>query len=800
MPLESAGFLAMYAWILAVVSVVAFGQVMRRQTPDLVELLCMSLAALVIGLACGVGTSLWVAERLRLVIVAPVCIAAMTAIAWAARALSERCDTPRPHPGVYGSSFSSKAVLLIMLAVAIFGFGRQFEYASAWGDIGSYIVAGQHYLRGGTLPFEFHSRALILSSAGSEHLHAPVGVIQPALKHGQYIFHALPGWPGLMALFALPNAGTSLLSILFGLSVGLFFFIARSLIGKDRPALLGTVLLATLPVAWFLSLYATAEMFTMTIVVSSLLLTLRARCNPVVVGLAAFAYGTVHISLFLVTPLLGGVLLLAGITCEAGLRPRIALAGVLASIGSVLAGLFGFAVSHRYSADIAQGLIHGQDWLLWAAYCLPLLGALPWALAKAGPGGMGAVQTIVDSVRRRAGMLGIAIVIVVIAAALVEAYLLGWTLHYYPASMSPLNSGSAMAAVVDKGLPSVAHLSMLSLAGATGVLGLLAFMILPFTWQKDDAPRHTELVVWLACAYLVIVYGLMHPIVTNNYYMSRYYLPVVTPLSLLAAVFLFRKWRVMRLAVVLIALGSGVFISILVGSGFFIGDKAFVQQVIARVGTAGNVYIDGSTWLQYLFSPALSDYGTADAAENRKPVGSGDQARLITDRQAIVGGISECLDYAQRRIPWQISYPLAPDVHNHRVCVVTANAVPSAIFNYSANHWLVDGATEFTLVAPSGGGKVEIDVESGGWWAGKPPFVADMAALHPRLHVCGTPFQVEEISPRRIRFVGTMAAPFCLAKLTTATFVPSLIGQGTDVRKLGVDLHAIAVRRIDRSD
>jgi hypothetical protein len=327
-------------------------------------------------------------------------------------------------------------------------------------------------------------------------------------------------------------------------------------------------------------------------------------------------------------------------------------------------------------------------------------------------------------------------------------------------------------------------------------LGLVAFFALPFAWIKEKGASISEHLVWILGACVVILYGVLHVDVTNNYYASRYLLPVAVPALLMLSVPWLKRWRVGAIyAVTLIGFVSLYYISALLGQGFFQGDRRFVKNIMKNVNVSSGVYVEGSTWLDYMLVPVLADAAGAPGKNGSSSGSAGlNPAQLITDASNVVGGYKTCYSYDQRRIPWQISYPLHPQIEEHDVCVV----VPSAVggMNLRGNQWLVGGEFSFIAVGSASRREVEIQFDSLGWWASKQPFISDRKAIKPTLLVCGNEFQLSRLTPKRVVFRGTMTVPFCHAVLKTGTFIPSAIGEGRDTRSLGIDIYAVRISEI----
>lgn len=776
-----------YIWSFIVLACVVIWQFARRLAATRFERLILSLAIDLLSIVVAIGLCLLVYGRSRLVVILPLASVSVAGLILVLRSRAAGLKEEWTKPSY------CRAVAVLALAVVIVGFGRQFQFASFWGDVGVYSMEAQHSLAGGAVTFDFDTSRLNIPPEDAKPL-VPNGMND--VPSGGHQFHALPTWPSVMALLGPSFDVAAILSLLYGLSIGLFYLLVREIFGDGLSVLLATILLAFLPLGWFLSLYATAEMLLLTISLATAYLYIKTDLNPVVLGLGMLAFGVVHISLFVISPIVGITCFLVAINSEANRRARVALGSVFGAAGGVIALWFATHVSREYAMDITTSSFGSRGYLIWVASASPLVGAVPFVLGLFGSGSLTVMRNVYGYCRRRAGIIGLAFCITILCVVAVQLYIMGWTSHFIPVSTSPYNSSSARVAYMNRGLISAAHHSMLSLMAAGAGVGLMAIFVLPFTWLRERSAPISEHLVWIFCTYVVILYGVFHVDVTNNYYASRYLLPVAVPALIMLGVPWLRRWRVGAVGVViLIVLVSLYYISALLGQGFFQGDRRFIKNIIKNVDVNAGVYVEGSTWLDYMLVPALADTVGA-TPRNGSSSGSTGQgpAQLITDFANVVGGYKTCYSYDQRRIPWQISYPLHPQVEEHDVCVVLPSAVGG--MNLRGNQWLIGGEFRFIAVGSADNREVEIQFDSLGWWASKRPFVSDWKAIKPTLLVCGNEFKLVQLTPKEVVFRGRMTAPFCHAILRTATFIPSAIGEGQDTRHLGIDFYAVEISEI----
>lgn len=750
---------------------------------NLVLVMAVAVIALVVGLALSLAAIGAVDDAVVTGTVAAYLVFA--ALASHRQVLAESRARP---VGVLGYRLFGVGLALCLGALL---FGRQFEYTSLFGDIGVYVNEAWHLRSGGTIPFQWNIQALDIGRNDAP-LPAPLGMINPAAE-GLWQFHALPVWPALMAVSRLPGDGLPLLAVLFSLNLILFYFVMEGLFHDARIAAATTTVLASLPLMWHQALYATAEMLLLAIVLSTAVMLLRLKDQPFLIGSGVFAFGVTHMGIVVLAPAIGMVLTLAAITAGKMARMGLARLGVACAAAAVASFELSGDLSAKYASDIVASMFGKKTYLAHVACLVPLLAVLPYVLRDVVNSRMYRVRAAVLYFDRNFAAVATATVVVAALCLLVQSYLIGWTDFYRPAEHSTLNSWSARVAYVNRGFFSLQHLSILNMVYATAGLGFLAFILAP----RHLARSRPQRLLWVFALYFVFIYGLYRVDIPNNYYGSRYFLPVLVPaLMAIAGFWLLRQRSAVYYYLILPVLALAFYFNgASIGAGFFSGDKAVRAFLAEQIGPGYRVLFLGGDWLKYHLYPVLLNRHVTRQGSGQP---AADEAIVITevteDASILVGGQAQCMAYRDRQIPWTIAYPTGPEVVDRKICVHRAGKVPISTHDFANNHWLLDGVEDFYLFVDPTKREVTVEIRSYGWWSSKPPFAADFSSLAPRLTVCGQEFERVSLAADRFVFKGRPARAVCQARITTNTFVPSEQGLGSDTRKLGADIHSISVR------
>ncbi|MDB2643184.1 hypothetical protein N9Y37_01915 [Luminiphilus sp.] len=656
-------------------------------------------------------------------------------------------------------------------------YGNQFAYTSLWGDIGVYVNVASHFLAGGHIPFSIDAVGIDLSS--NTPINAPLGMINPATEPNQFQFHGLPTWPGFMALFDLGVNGRAILSLLLGFSGYLFYHSAKAFSENDLVSFLIGILFLSLPIVWHQALYATAEMLLLTIVLATLVLVIHLKNGAIYSFIGIFAYGSTHTGALLVAPAIGAVLVASSLFSRSNQDRLFAITGILCAGAAFLAYSYALAVSTKYSVDISRG-VFGSIALCYLMCALPLVALTPYCWRLCSSRSYEALSNFARTHFKHAALI---FLIIAAISLFIKSYWLGWTTHYLPDAHDHYNSWSARAAYVDKGLISLTHLSFLNLALASGLLGLGAFLFAPFKGFSFDRNK----LLWAFTAIFVFLFGIYRVDIPNNYYSSRYFVPLLVPGLLLMLTAMKMSPRILFPLVFLAIAVATPFNAANVGKGFFTGEyelQHFLNQNLADKNS--QMFLLGGDWLKFLVYPGHLERNA------RKPTSKdGNHAYLISDStDSIVGGTKLCHRYIERRIPWKIAYPTEPEKIPRSVCIYQAESTLARTLELTGNSWTVNGRLEFFAVRPKHTSNAQITFNSLGWWNNN----NRIEKLEPSLEVCGEKFRLAELSPLRIVFEGPFRSVFCKASLSTATFVPKENGEGSDASRLGVDIYSINLK------
>lgn len=764
---------------IACVAGAAICVLLRKKGRGLIDCVAGAGAVVLLSMLLSGAISLMAVDRLDYRITITATLITIAIFAW-------QLSTTLSAPFEQERSWCDRVVGFVALAVAFLTFGRQFEYASFWGDIGIYQHAILHYSFGGSVTFPYQSLANSIASVPAP-LEPPAG-INPAGVTGYFQFHANPLWPAFAALCG----GSRVLAILFGLAIIQFYRVAIMLFKARFAAMLATMLLATLPLAWHQALYATAEMLLLAIATSTLYLAMSSRRGALWAAAGAFCYGLAHISVFLLAPLFAAILTVAAITGDGNKRMSAATQGIALALAVLGAVYLSTLLSIRYAADIFKSVSGGHEWLVWMACASPCIAALPWLVRKAELQGIPGPRESGEAIAKWLPTLSRWVVVAYALLAIAGIYVLGWTDKLVPEVNDIYNSFSARTVYVNRGLESLRYSGIVNLTMASAWLGMAAFVCTPFLLHKRGKEIGKEAtLVWLSAAYCVLLFGVLRLDIPNNYYASRYFLPLAVPALLLASVPILEKFAWARTASIAVGFCSLLYVSDLIGSGFFLRERQVKQMAITeQVSGRRNLYFLGSDWLRYMAAADLMRLNTESAAPGESE--GGNQAPLLlTDASHVIGGTGKCVENFFPEIPWQIEYPTKALLVQRRICTVEADGMGGV--GRWPNTWMENGKLAFVVVGGTSPNSAVVEIDSLGWWASQKPFANNLQALRPALTVCGEKFDLITMQPSKVRFAGTIRAPFCEASLQTSTFSPAAVGSGADTRMLGMDANAIRV-------
>ena len=420
-------------------------------------------------------------------------------------------------------------------------------------DVGVYAGRAIHHLEQGTLRGVIPGRAQLegelLRSFDRDNLHWIAdervrdraayylpGTYVPRADPNAFDFQFYPGWPLAMAqwagIFGLPELQRAGL-FAFGLAVLLFGLLLEDRV-KGLVHATGVALFASSPLLVFFSKYTTTEAFLLFLFLFTIHFLARGGSAGALLAASGFLLLVVtHVSTFLYVPL---VLLVGVAARRSGSRP-LALFSTLA-FAALLAGVpLGLFFSPTYVADvyaISFAFLPTADpgrAGLAAVLLLYLAGLAFSALAlRRAYGGLTTPRPFEMRPREEA-LLPRALRLLLLMMAgwtAYRGYQLGWTDRFVH---DPLNlaAWTLRSQYAGTGWKALLHLDVVSMALATGVIGLPALLVQAVWRPRRLCGSGREGFLLAAALWSLCVYTFFRVDTPVNYYASRYYIPVFVP-------------------------------------------------------------------------------------------------------------------------------------------------------------------------------------------------------------------------------------------------------------------------------
>lgn len=352
-------------------------------------------------------------------------------------------------------------------------------------------------------------------------------------QRSRFEFQFLPGWPMAMALWAGVFGVARLFDVLpalLALSIVLFGLILQRH-GRGFSAPIAALLLfCSSPLLLFFARYSTSEMFLLFL----FLFVLHFGTQPSalarqLVFAAVLLLGLSHASVFLYAPL---PLLVA---LEAHRRGDRRLGTLAAAVFAALLVALPLAVaaSPRYLHDVYA----------YAFGALPLAdpaGAGMVVVALVYAGGLAlsiAVRPGGQRPRWAAGRLAwpwlaAPVLAALLLATVLRAWQLGWTRRLAEQAHNP-GGWARRAEYVDRGFASLLHLNLVSMLMATALVALPVVLALALRRRRAMVASPFRALLLAAVLLSLGIHTLLRPDTPFNYLLSRYFLPVFVPCTLL---------------------------------------------------------------------------------------------------------------------------------------------------------------------------------------------------------------------------------------------------------------------------
>ncbi len=420
------------------------------------------------------------------------------------------------------------AWFLVIAAVYLCFADQRSEFIRMGSDAGVYCNYAKNMVATGGGRFESEYLVSPEKDLGLMSGWPAVGFFEDETSGFHYQF--FPGWPSLLALgmslFGRYNY-TYIMPIIGVLSIYWIFRLLRHWLG-GRRLIAATLCLALNPLLIYFSKYCTSEL--LLFLVSIFVLHAGACGSRHQRGLALLAIAAAavsHISLFLYVPLLlvyGAHSAIAG-NGNSLVRFRATAAIFLAHL----------AVGYQFSPKYYEGIFakFGSFAPALDFYYYPMmiglvvlvfsLGANRWA-GYLSPGALHRMARLIP--------LWVAFLL---GYSVWRGYQLGWTddLAHLPARETYVNLG----------LESVLHVTIVSVALASGVVFFLLFLAMALIPRLRLISDTADLFLAAAVLPAMTFYFFILPDVRHNYYLSRYFLPVIAPFIVIFVLKRAAGWR-----------------------------------------------------------------------------------------------------------------------------------------------------------------------------------------------------------------------------------------------------------------
>lgn len=396
-----------------------------------------------------------------------------------------------------------------------------------------------------------------------------------------------------------------------------------------------------------------------------------------------------------------------------------------------------------------------------------------------------------------------------------HAYVLGWT-EQLVGSVQGGSAWSLRDIYAGHGWDSLRHLSVVNIAKAVMVVPLLVVLAYAIGWPRLIHARGlASRFIFLGCLMLMGIFSYLNRDIPFNFYGSRYFLPTVVPLLLLAFGIALAKWPPLASVATLAGLvaAAAYWTLGLVTVPAHQGNLAFLAEVAERtrgsdviflvgppsLARSSQVAIMGLTSVPVVFIDAErvgEGRGRALVDDYMEALGARDAA-LVSNQRLPLGGEAAKVVLETSIIPFRIAYNTG---ERHRVASeihVSRYRDDASVLRHPHPQWTVGGTMRLPLSKPQEPrGRFLLIRTGGGWsWAHK------RGGLDPVLEVFidGEPAPEHRVQGSNYYFAvpdGVLGNKSL--EIRSTTFVPAEIGINADQRALGVDV--VAVRFVEGID
>lgn len=414
---------------------------------------------------------------------------------------------------------------------------------------------------------------------------------------------------------------------------------------------------------------------------------------------------------------------------------------------------------------------------------------------------------------RRFSLASRAAAVAVLALWVFQAYQLGWTRHLIGTvgGESAWGERDRYAAL---GFASMQHLSAINVARSVMFLPLLALIVYavarPARIHRQG--MHARCVLLAALAALG-VYSFIVKDVPFNFYGSRYFLPMVVPLVMMAFGLVLCSWKQsVALVVALAVIAAGGYHTYGLMSAPAYQNGISLQAAIAHRASKSDVtFLIGRRPMQKILQAGVMAMSGArvifidtarvrDGRELQELVDgymialNAEEAILVSERAQPFVSPQERLEAQTSSIPFAIAYnTYQRQATTYRYYIGTYRDQSTVVSN-ARPEWIVGGTLSVPVVVPSGRRQVLVRTGGGWLWASRKAGVAPSIELL----INGEPARLLSQHGSDFRFaVPADRSAGARLEIRTNTFVPADIGINADRRSLGADLVSVRFEDTD---
>lgn len=395
----------------------------------------------------------------------------------------------------------------------------------------------------------------------------------------------------------------------------------------------------------------------------------------------------------------------------------------------------------------------------------------------------------------------------VLALWALQAYQLGWTRDL----IGSVSGGSAWGErdrYAALGFASLQHLSAVNVARSVMLLPLLVLLAYALAWPaRVHRQGMVSRCVLLAALATLGLYSFIVKDVPFNFYGSRYFLPMVVPVVMLAFGLVLSSWKHGIALVTALAMlaASGYHTYGLVSAPAYQNGIALQGAIARRASESDVTFLIGQRPMRKILQAGLMAMSGArvvfiDTARVREgnelqELVDGYMAALHAERATVVSERMQPFAAPQERLEAQSSsIPFAIGYNTYQRQAITYRYYvgtyrdQSTVLSNARPEWIVGGVLSLPVSAAPDWRQVLVRTGGGWLWASR------KSGAEPRIEVlidgAPAPLLGQEGSDFRFAVPAGRATGERL-EIRTSTFVPAAVGINADRRSLGADLVSV---------